>query len=333
MFPLFPPPLPHGTALLALTLSLSLALLILWLLTVYAYASSLLSPPRMTDGKAAARLGRLSPADLGYTFQTLSLPPLPSDPHSISQTAWWIPAHTPSARTAVLLHGYADAKVGALAWAPHFRHLGYNLLLPDLRAHGESGGTHTTAGVREATDLARLLSHLQQAHPTESRHLVLFGASLGAATISRLLTAPDLLPSAANVRAAIFDSPVASFDRGTLQHARLLALPGPLVGQPALRLARFLTGADFALASVARNLPRLSVPCLLILPQNDAFLSPRDRQALESAFNELRSRLPTSTLLSRQAPHLLTASLFSADYQQTLTTFLDKLPEPNLVSL
>ena len=39
-----------------------------------------------------------------------------------------------SDRCVVLLHGYADAKVGAIAWAPMWHELGYHALAIDLRA-------------------------------------------------------------------------------------------------------------------------------------------------------------------------------------------------------
>src|SRR5688572_14722028 len=103
--------------------------------TVFLMAWSLLRPPRMTDGKAVWLLRRLSPGDLGMPYEES-----PYDVRdtrtgeSLRMTAWWIPcppaggrAGAPeSDRCVVLLHGYADAKVGAIAWAPVWRQLGYN---------------------------------------------------------------------------------------------------------------------------------------------------------------------------------------------------------------
>lgn len=332
MHPHVIPQLPQGTALLALCGTLLLALAILWACTVWAYATALLSPPRMTDGKAAARLGRISPADLGYAYDTLDLEPdlSKAEVAGIRLSAWWVPAGgttggTPrSHRTALLVHGYADAKVGALAWAPLFRRLGYNLLLPDLRAHGESGGRYTTAGVLEANDLARILRHLLQDRPHETQELLLFGASLGGAAILRLMTRNDADEDLnQRVKAVVLDSPVTSFEAGVLRHGRLLALPGPVVARPALWLARWITGADFPQSAATTNLPRLTVPCLMVLPKNDALLSPTDRQELLNAFEEHRKSSPSSVLVEPDVPHLMMVSVMAEIYFESLVSFLD----------
>ena len=91
----------------------------------------------MTAGKALYLLNRLAPDDLGLPYEQSTFvvrdertgKPLPI-------VAWWIPCESAGApetgRCAVLIHGYADAKVGAIAWAPLWHALGYHLLVPDL---------------------------------------------------------------------------------------------------------------------------------------------------------------------------------------------------------
>ena len=145
----FPASAP-AAALVTPLLSLLVVLLALGALTAAAtvvfMAQALLRPPRMSDGKALYLLRRLAPDDLGLAYER-------AEPHRPRR------AHRPAAlpgglvgpgrptrraadagRCAVLIHGYADAKVGAIAWAPVWHALGYHLLVPDLRAHGESGG-------------------------------------------------------------------------------------------------------------------------------------------------------------------------------------------------
>ena len=72
-------------------------------------------------------------------------------------------------RCVTLLHGYADAKVGAIAWAPLWYSLGYHILAFDLRAHGESEGAYSTAGYFERHDLNQLLNQLRAERPSETR--------------------------------------------------------------------------------------------------------------------------------------------------------------------
>src|SRR5690606_36813730 len=84
-------------------------------------------------------------------------------------------------RCVVALHGYSDAKVGVIAWAPTFHALGYGVLALDLRAHGESDGVSSTAGYFERHDVTEVINQFRAARPGETRSIVLFVMSLGAA--------------------------------------------------------------------------------------------------------------------------------------------------------
>src|SRR5436309_1814370 len=104
-------------------------------------ARTLLRPNRMTDAKALTLLRRLSPGDLGLDFEDVRFEVRDEQTGKpLRLAAWWIPAEELSHRTVLLLHGYADAKVGAIAWAPTLHGLHWNILALDLRAHGESAG-------------------------------------------------------------------------------------------------------------------------------------------------------------------------------------------------
>src|SRR4051812_42836510 len=105
-------------------------------------ALSLLHPPRMSDGKAMYILRRMSPADLGLTYERVTFhlrdEAARGSDKKIAMAAWWIANASANGRCVVMLHGYADAKVGVIAWAPLWHSLGFNILAIDLRAHGES---------------------------------------------------------------------------------------------------------------------------------------------------------------------------------------------------
>src|SRR5881396_1988411 len=53
--------------------------------------------------------------------------------------AWWFPSATP-ANCVLVLHGIGDSRTGGAGFAPMLLAAGYSVLVPDLRAHGESGG-------------------------------------------------------------------------------------------------------------------------------------------------------------------------------------------------
>ncbi|MGC4030910.1 MAG: hypothetical protein QM754_04070 [Tepidisphaeraceae bacterium] len=148
-----------------LTLLLFLAVVLFaWCGTLVLFmAKNLLRPRRMTDERAFVRLKRTSPADLGLPFQPIGFTVRDQrDGRQIRLAAWWMPAAAPSSKTVVIAHGYGDAKVGGIAWAPTWRDEGWNVLAVDLRAHGESDGQDCTAGYFEREDLARLIDALRR---------------------------------------------------------------------------------------------------------------------------------------------------------------------------
>src|SRR5437762_3574893 len=76
---------------------------------VFLMARMLLRPRRMTDGRAAYLLKRLSPLDLGLEYEIVSF----DVGERVRIAGWWIPCQG-SKNCAVLIHGFADAKVGAI---------------------------------------------------------------------------------------------------------------------------------------------------------------------------------------------------------------------------
>lgn len=298
-------------AIFSLAAVLAVALGLLWALAVLSYARILLSPPRMTDGKAAYRLRRVSPQDLGMPCERLQF----EVEKGLKIAAWMIPAEG-ATKLAVLVHGYADAKVGALAWAPLFRDLGYHLLLPDLRAHGESGGTSTTGGVREADDLDAVLNQLRAQYPSRCTRVVLFGASLGAAAVALVATRRT------DLQAVVLDSPVANFAEGALGHSQLMALPGQAVVGPAMQLAAWWTGVQFGDAAIEHTLPDLKCPALLVLPADDAFVTGDARRRLSAAFESHKKGHPAAAIWTPPVPHLLAVTYEEAEYAQKLGQFV-----------
>src|SRR3954469_7280937 len=167
--------------MMLLPVMLGIAILVI-ALTLLLIAHAILRPPRMTDGKAVYVLQRLSPSDLGMRFDTLAFRVRDArSGKSLELAAWRIPHPAGSDKTVILIHGYADAKVGSIAWAPTWQQLGWHVLAIDLRAHGESQGTYATAGYFERHDLDQVINQIRSSRPQQTQQLALFGISLGAA--------------------------------------------------------------------------------------------------------------------------------------------------------
>ncbi|HEX8911953.1 MAG TPA: alpha/beta fold hydrolase, partial [Humisphaera sp.] len=211
---------------------------------------------------------------------------------------WSIPARgdAPSRRTVVLVHGYADAKVGAIAWAPVWVGLGFNVLAIDLRAHGESGGRVCSGGYWERHDVAQVVSEWTARNPDATREVYLFGASMGAAVAiaaAELLTRPEADRPAAGdaataavmspVAGVVLDSPFADFAAASAAHFELLGLPGGPVRRWALRLAGWTAQADFAAVRPVDLIPRVGCPVLVLAAGDDPYVTPAEAAAIERA--------------------------------------------------
>ena len=280
-----------------------------------------LHPPRMTDGKAAYRLRRLSPGDLGLRFEPEAF--TVRDGRSgrpLHLTAWWIPAPGPATATAVLLHGYADAKVGAIAWAPPLVGLGLNVLALDLRAHGESGGSACTGGPAEADDVNQVIDQLLARRPAATRHVVLFGASLGAAVAAAVASGRT------DLAAVVLESPFASYRRAVRAHARLVGLPGGLILSGAVALAEAACGFRFDAARPVDRIPRVTCPVLVVLGDGDLLLDATDVAMLRDAVARqgvARQGRPGSAVWDvAGAGHLLALHVDPAGYRQRLADIM-----------
>src|SRR5579875_859981 len=92
--------------------------------------------------------------------------------------AWWVvPAH-PNGRAVMLLHGIGGNRVDMSGFTDIFVSKGYDVLLPDSREHGESGGRVTTFGLLERDDVRRWTAWVREQAPGCT---YLLGESMGAA--------------------------------------------------------------------------------------------------------------------------------------------------------
>jgi alpha-beta hydrolase superfamily lysophospholipase len=312
--------------LLSLAIVLLGALLLLAILMVALMSTMMLRPPRMVGGRALGILGRLSPTDLGLAYESLQFEV--ADPARggvpLRLTAWWIPCPGAPAvdQCAILMHGYADSKVGAIAWAPLWHQLGFHVLAVDSRAHGESGGRYCTAGFFERHDFAAVIDQLRAGHPHQTRQLVLFGISMGAAlAIATAVWRP------ADIRAVIVDSPYADFARACFNHAKLVNLPAPALQRLALKLGQWRAGIDLNQVRPVDLITKLPCPLLVIQSSRDLLVSPKDAREIQAATEALRARDGISEYWLAEADHVLALRDRTSEYTDRLAEFLSHLPQ------
>jgi fermentation-respiration switch protein FrsA (DUF1100 family) len=101
--------------------------------------------------------------------------------------AWYVEPAMPNGAAVILLHGLGDNRAGVAGYAKLFLLHGYRVLLPDSRAHGESGGDIATYGVLERDDIRRWTEWIKAQSGTGCVYG--FGESMGAALILQSLAA------------------------------------------------------------------------------------------------------------------------------------------------
>lgn len=103
-------------------------------------------------------------------------------PDEVRLHAYYIHAPHPTAKTAVIVHGYTDNAIRMFMIGRLYNHdLGYNVLLPDLRNAGLSDGDHFQMGWLDRLDVLQWMDVANRIYGDSTR-MVVHGISMGAAT-------------------------------------------------------------------------------------------------------------------------------------------------------
>jgi pimeloyl-ACP methyl ester carboxylesterase len=298
----------------------------LFLLISYGLTFNLLRPLRMRGGKALYFLHRLSPKDLDLPYESLSFSVRDHRTGKMLRiAAWWIECGKSTDRCVVILHGYADSKIGGIAWAPLLRELGFNVLAVDLRAHGESEGKFTTAGFIERYDICQILDQLKSTRPTQARQIAIFGVSLGAAVSAATAVLRN------DLAAVVLESPYVDFPRAVLSHARNLPVPGRSFQLMVLWLCRRLLKIDFSAVRPVDLIPKIPSPLYVIQSEDDPFVPPTDQAAIAAAVAARPAKPGFSEFWRVPCFHVMSMADQPDEFRRRLANFLESAmaaPQP-----
>jgi fermentation-respiration switch protein FrsA (DUF1100 family) len=170
----------------------------------------------------------------------------------------------------LLLHGHGDSRRGMRGLAEFFLQHGFRVLMPDSRAHGESGGDAITFGRYESEDVSRWLDWLSaHDHP---RCIYGLGKSMGAAILMSSLGREHRF-CAVVAEAGFSSAREVGFDRvGQITHLGLFAaktILRPIV-EVSLAYARFVRGIDLGAFEPAREVEkRGTIPLFIVHGEAD----------------------------------------------------------------
>lgn len=127
------------------------------------------------------------PSRHGMAYEVVSFP----SRYKANLRGWWIPYEEQAQihqGTLIFCHGQNGSMAGDLPLAARLHAIGYNLLLFDLRAHGESEGKYLTYGVFEKEDLLGAVDFLVEEKGIKSVGVIGFSMGASVAMIGAALT-------------------------------------------------------------------------------------------------------------------------------------------------
>jgi len=240
--------------------------------------------------------------------------------------AWYLTRDTGNGTTVILLHGQGANRAAMLSNADLLLRHGFSALLPDARAHGESGGAIATYGIKEASDLERWYEWL---HHSNHGCVDALGESMGAA---ELLTSLRAEPSYC---AVVAESSFSSFQEAAYDRLGQEFRTGPWLGRTLLRPAlwagllytRWKYGLDLDTASPQSAVQHSHVPIFLIHGLADTNLPPRHSETMK-AIN------PAIVLWEpRKAWHCGASAVEPQQYEARVVTWFEDHPQPTLQSM
>ncbi len=225
-----------------------------------------------------------------------------------------LPGADPNRTWVIICHGYNGHGLQMLEPANEFYRRGYNVLLPDARGLGRSGGKYTGMGWLDRVDILAWIKEINLRHSPVN--IFLYGVSMGGATV--LMTSGELL--AGNVRAVVSDCSYSSvMDEFTHQLDKLFDLPAfPIVNCASL-VTRIRAGYWLGEANAVRQVAKSTTPTLFIHGSNDTFVPVWMVDALYEA-----AAAPKEKLIIDGAGHAGSASTDSSLYWRTIDSFLAK---------
>ena len=214
----------------------------------------------------------------------------------------------------IAVHGYTDSASFMVNSAKQFLDYGYNVLMPDLRAHGKSEGKYIGMGWLDKDDIILWIDYLIATYGNIK--IILYGISMGAATV--MMTSGEELPS--NVRMVIEDCGYTSvWEELSYELRHLFHLP-PF---PALNNANLITrikaGYSLRKASCIKQIKKSKIPILFIHGDQDKFVP---FYMLDKLFNSAKCQ--KEKLIIKNAGHAEAQYVDSQKYWHTVRKFIKR---------
>lgn len=233
----------------------------------------------------------------------------------VELVAQYLPNDPSSHRYVITCHGTGSRRIHMASYARQFHNMGFHVLAPDARAHGESGGDLIGMGWLERLDVLAWAQELIARDP--DAEIILHGVSLGGATV--LMTAGEPLPS--NIKAAISDSGFTTAYEQFMNYTPWFMVPGM---KTASWINKMKVGRSFQEISPAEQIQHSQIPLLFIHGDKDSVVPVSMVDELYAAASCEKEKLVVSG-----ADHTFSYMTDSDLYWDTVKNFAEKYLQPS----
>jgi alpha-beta hydrolase superfamily lysophospholipase len=201
---------------------------------------------------------------------------------NIPVEAWYCRVDS-SKGTVILFHGLMGNKSYILRQAAEFHYRGYNVMLTDVRGHGNSGGQTTTIGFREAEEVKLAYDYVRQ---QGEKNVFIWGFSMGAVEVIKAVADYKLEPAG-----IILETPYGSLQDHIKARMHTIGFPRQPFGFLVtfwIGVERGFNGLGFRLDKYAK---KIKCPALLQYGGNDQLVARSEVDAIYNAFASAHKKL------------------------------------------
>ena len=215
---------------------------------------------------------------------------------------------------AIVIHGYYGKGQDMVYFAKEYYNRGYNVLVVDLRGHGESEGDYIGMGWHDRLDIIDWTNYIINKNPNSK--IILHGVSMGAATV--MMATGEDLPG--NVKVAIEDCGYTSiWDEFEMQLKILYNLPAFPALNAASAVCRVRAGYMLEEGSCVEQVKKSKTPTLFIHGDQDRFVPFEMLDVVYESANCEKQKL-----IVEGAAHAQASSINPQLYWKTINAFINK---------
>ena len=215
---------------------------------------------------------------------------------------------------AVVIHGYSGKCQDMVYFAKEYYERGYNVLVVDLRGHGESQGDYIGMGWHDRLDIIDWTNYI--VNKNSNSKIIIHGVSMGAATV--MMATGEDLPK--NIKVAIEDCGYSSiWDEFEMQLKLLYNLPSFPALNAASAVCKIRAGYMLEEGSCVEQLKKSKTPTLFIHGDQDKFVP---FEMLDIVYET--ANCEKQKMVVQGAAHAQASSINPQLYWKTIDGFIEK---------